>query len=132
MAQKVVFNAPVTNVVPLPLAAPSQGGVVTIADDAGKMVIAQAKAKYTYPWWASTNPMEIFWGQLNESVQIVPLDKFHSSAKEAMSREVFSGELADRQSLKEEFSVRIPKATLIEINGKIQVKSADSELKANG
>jgi integrase len=131
MAQKVVFTETATNVVPIPLAAPSQGGVVSIADDPGKMAIAQAKAKYGYPWWASKNATEVFWGQLNEPVQIVPLEKFHATAKEAMHREVFAEELADRQSLKEEFSVRIPKATLVELTGKIQAKAVESELKAS-
>ena len=64
--------------------------------------------------------MEVFWGQLNEPVQIVPLDKFHACAKEAMHREVFPEELADRQALKEEFAERIPQATLVEIKNKIQ------------
>jgi hypothetical protein len=34
-----------------------------------------------------------------------------------MNREVFTDELADRQSLKEEFAARIPKAKLIELTG---------------
>ena len=131
MAQKVVFTMPATNVVPFPLAAPSQNGAVTTPDDAGKMAVAQAKAKYGYPWWASKNAMEVFWGQLNEPVQIVPQDKFLVCAKEAMNREVFAEELADRQSLKEEFSERIPKATLVELAGKIQAKAVESELKAS-
>ncbi len=131
MAQKVVFTESAVEIVPLPQAAPSQGGAVTIAEDAEKMAIAQAKAKYAYPWWASTNATEVFWGQLNEPVQIVPLDKFHARAKEAMNREVFVNELADQQSLKEEFSVRIPKATLVELNGKIQGMRTDSHLKAS-
>ena len=28
--------------------------------------VAEAKAKYSYPWWASENPIEVFWGQINE------------------------------------------------------------------
>jgi integrase len=119
MAQKVVFSeAAAPNVGPFPLlkiSVQSESGV-------GKKAIAQAKAKYTYPWWASKDPLEVFWGQLNETVQIVPLDKFHACAKEAMNREVFPDELADRQSLKEEFSERISEATLVELQNKIQAK----------
>ena len=68
--------------------------------------------------------MEVLWGQLHEEVQIVPLDKFHACAKEAMNREVFPDELADRQSLKEELSERVPQATLVELADKIQGKQA--------
>jgi integrase len=131
MAQKVVFTEIATNVVRLPLSVPSQSDEVTTADGAGKKAIAQAKANYNYPWWASKDPLEVFWGQLNEKVEIVPLDKFHACAKEAMNREVFPDELADRQSLKEEFSERISKATLVELKGKIQAKQAEGKLKAS-
>jgi hypothetical protein len=131
MAQKVVFTEEATNVVRFPLAAPSQSGESYTADSAGKKAIAQAKAKYAYPWWASKNSLEVFWGQLNEAVQIVPMEKFHICAKEAMGREVFSDELADRQSLKEEFSERIPKATLVELTGKIHPKDTDGNLRAS-
>ena len=131
MAQKVVFTEPAGNIVPLPLAVPSNGGAVTRAEDDGKKAIAQAKAKYGYPWWASKNSAEVFWGQLNEPVQIVPQDKFHACAKEAMNREVFSDELADRQSLRDEFSERIPEAALVELNGKIRTKRAEGGLKAS-
>jgi hypothetical protein len=117
--------------VPLPLTAPAQTGVAITPDVTGKKAIAQAKAKYAYPWWASKNAEEVFWGQLNEPVQIVPSDKFHASAKEAMHREVFPEELADRQSLKEEFSERISQATLVELTGKIQAKQTDGNLKAS-
>ncbi len=128
MAQKVVFSEPsAANVVPLPLPKIS----VQSESGAGKKAIAQAKAKYTYPWWASKDPLEVFWGQLNETVQIVPLDKFHACAKEAMKREVFPDELADRQALKEEFSERISEATLVELQNKIQAKQAEGNLKAS-
>jgi integrase len=128
MAQKVVFSeTSAANVVPLPLlkiSAQSESG-------AGKKAIAQAKAKYTYPWWASKDSLEVFWGQLNETVQIVPLDKFHACAKESMKREVFPDELADRQSLKEEFSERLSEAASVELQNKIQVKQAGGNLKAS-
>jgi sulfur relay (sulfurtransferase) complex TusBCD TusD component (DsrE family) len=70
-------------------------------------------------------------GQLNEAVQIVPPDKFHVCAKAAMNRDVFSDELADRQSLKEEWSERVPKAALVELANTIQAKQADSNRKAS-
>ena len=130
MAQKVVFSETPTNIIPLSVAAPLQSGETT-QTDAGKKAIAQAKAKYAYPWWASKSALEVFWGQLSEAVQIVSLDKFHACAKEAMNREVFPDELADRQSLKEEFSERISQPTLVELTGKIQAKQADSERKAS-
>jgi integrase len=128
MAQKVLFSeAPASNVVPLPLpeilAQPVSG--------MNKKAIAQAKANYNYPWWASKDPLEVFWGQLNETIQIVPLDKFHVCAKEAMNREVFPDELADRQSLKEEFSERISKAKLVELKNKLRAKQAEDNLKAS-
>jgi integrase len=131
MAQKVVFNEAATNVVPLPLAAPFQSNESAPNDGAGKKAIAQAKAKYSYPWWASKNAQEVFWGQLNEEVQIVPQDKFHACAKEAMNREVFLDELSDQQSLREEFLERVSKAALVELKSKIQAKKVESGLKVN-
>jgi hypothetical protein len=88
------------------------------------------KNLYGYPWWASKNPLEIFWGQLNEGVQIVPQEKFHECAKQVMTREVFADELGDRESLKDEFMARIPKVILINLNAKIQTKQAESNLKS--
>jgi hypothetical protein len=131
MAQKVVFTEKASNVVQFPSSAPLQSGEACTADGAGKKAVAQAKVKYAYPWWASKSALEVFWGQLNETVQIVPLDKFHACAREAMNREVFPDELADRQSLKEEFSERIPKGTLVELTGKIHPKETDGNLKAS-
>ena len=91
MAQKVAFTETATNIVRLPLPARSQIDEAVATDGTGKQAIAQAKAKYTYPWWASKNAMEVLWGQLNEAVQIVPLDKLHACAKEAMNREDIFG-----------------------------------------
>jgi hypothetical protein len=125
-----VFTETATNIVPLTTALPARDGKIISADGAGKKAIAQAKAKYAYPWWASKNSLEVFWGQLNEEVQIVPLDKFHASAKEAMNREVFLDELADRQSLKEELGERIPEATLVELTGKILPNQLEGKAKA--
>jgi hypothetical protein len=87
-----------------------------------KKAIAQAKAKYSFPWWAAANPLEVFWGQLNEEVQIVPPDKYRSCAQEAMKREVFAEEMADRQALKDELMERVARAALDEITAKIQAK----------
>jgi hypothetical protein len=49
----------------------------------------KAPVKYSYPWWASENPVEVFWGQVNEAVQIVPVEKYVAAAAQAMGREVF-------------------------------------------
>jgi len=133
MAQKVVFSeiaAP--NVIALPLSqAPSETAAVTFENAEQKNAAAQAKAKYSYPWWASKNPLEVFWGQLNEDVQIVPLAKCHDCAKQAMNREVFAEEFADRQSLIEELIARIPKTTLAEIKAKLAAKAPESLSKAS-
>ncbi len=129
MIKKVSFDQPV-NVVPLPKPAEIQAEKTSAAAN-NRRAVAQAKAKYAYPWWASKNAEEVFWGQLNEPVQIVPPDKYLTCAKEAMHREVFLEELTDRQSIKEEFSERIPQATLIELCEKIHAKRAEDELKAS-
>ncbi len=131
MAQKVVFTENAPNVIPLPLKTDAESGDKRLViADADKIAIAEAKTKYGYPWWASKNPLEVFWGQLNEAVQIVPMEKYHACAKTAMSREVFSDEFSDRDALKQEFIARIPKATLVELTGKIRSKLSDSDLKA--
>jgi hypothetical protein len=127
----VVFTETATNVIPLWSGTPSQIGEAISSDTADKKAIAQAKAKYGYPWWASKNALEVFWGQLNEEVQIVPPDRFHACAKEAMNREVYPDEFADRESLKEEFIARIPKATHAELTGKIHLNEIDGNLKAS-
>jgi hypothetical protein len=59
---------------------------------------------------------------LHEDVSIVPTEKFLEAATRAMGREVFSQELNDPQSLMEEFTERIPKAMLVELTGRVQVK----------
>ncbi len=126
MAQKVVFAEDPQKVIKLPTVGNSQtGSTATVQKTA-----AQAKAEYSYPWWASKNPLELFWGQLNEEVQILAMEKFHTSAKGAMNREVFIEELADRPSLKEEFIERTSKAALVELINKIKKNQADAMLKA--
>ncbi|MGH7952653.1 MAG: site-specific integrase [Limisphaerales bacterium] len=80
---------------------------------------AQAKAAYSYPWWASSEAIEIFWGQANEPVQIVPPSKYLELAKTAMGREVFEQELAEPQALLDEFRERVGVATIEKLRVKI-------------
>jgi integrase len=126
MAQKVVFSESAPNVVPLPSPAISQNG----SPPADRKTAAQAKAHYSYPWWASKNSLEVFWGQLNEEVQIVPMDRFHACAKDAMNRDVFIDELVDRDALRDEFVERMPKATIVELATKLQIRHSEATLKA--
>lgn len=132
MAQKVVFaETPETKITAMPTAqanAQEEFSLVNGADE--KKAIAQAKTKYSYPWWASKNPLEVFWGQLNEKVQIVPLARFLDYAKQAMRREVFSEELSDLQSLREEFIARITEATFGELNARMHRMDQASTFKA--
>jgi hypothetical protein len=108
MAQKVVFSeAPQTTV-----ASPSfqqDESAITVPQ---KKTAAQAKAAYSYPWWASNEAVEIFWGQAHEPVQIVPPARFLKSAEQAMGRKVFEQELAEPQALLEEFQERVGIATV--------------------
>ena len=131
MAQKVIFSEAEPSVAPVPSAATAaQNGRADAAKGADKKAIAQAKAKYAYPWWASANPLEVLWGQLNEQVQIVPVDKYRRCAQEAMKREVFAEEFADRQALKDELMEPVAKPTLDEITAKIQTKQAEQPVAA--
>jgi hypothetical protein len=125
MIKKVSFDEP-TNIVQLPKEESKESASNKSTGPNEKRTIAKAKAKYRYPWWASKNPVEVFWGQLNESVQIVSAEKFHSCAKEAMGREVFQEELEDRETLKKEFIERIPKETLDEITARIHGKTENA------
>jgi hypothetical protein len=84
--------------------------------------IPQAKTKYSYPWWASNEATEIFWGQANEPVQIVPSSKYLESVKAAMGREVFEQELAEPQALLDEFQERVGIATIEKLKVKISVR----------
>ena len=116
MAQKVVFaESPTQNVIPAlqpKNTAPSVNG-------ADKKAIAQAKAKYSYPWWASNEAIEVFWGQANEPVQIVGAAKYLESVKAAMGREVFEQELSEPQALLEELIERIGNPTIDKLKAKI-------------
>lgn len=116
MIKKVNFDGP-ANVVPLPATKNTETGELPASDD--RRAIAKAKSKYNYPWWASENPLEVFWGQLNEEIMIVPIAKFLETAKQAMGRDVFKSELADRQAVADEFVERIPETTLNEILARI-------------
>jgi hypothetical protein len=80
---------------------------------------AQAKAAYSYPWWASNEAIEIFFGQANEPVQIVPPVKYLQSAKTAMGREVFEQELAEPQSLLDELVERVGASTIEKLKAKM-------------
>ena len=63
--------------------------------------------------------IEIFWGQANEPVQIVPLPKYLQSAKAAMGREVFEQELSEPQALLDELLERVGIAIIEKLKGKI-------------
>jgi hypothetical protein len=77
------------------------------------------EVQYSYPWWASENPLEVFWGQINEEIQIVPLDQFHARTQVAMGRVLFKSELSDAQALIDEFLARVPQATAEALLAKI-------------
>jgi integrase len=127
MMQRVSF-APKqpANVIPLSKSEDAKtGDKISAPDD--RRAIAKAKTKYSYPWWASENPLEIFWGQLNEEAQIVPLEKFLEAAKEAMAREVVKQELNDRQALADEFLERVPETAINEILAKIPARKQDGD-----
>ena len=111
MAGKVTFSAP--NDVP-PAPAKQQTSEPVPTSNAAKI-----KAKYSYPWWASNEATEIFWGQANEPVQIVPLPKYLQSAKAAMGREVFEQELSEPQALLDELLERVGVATIEKLKAKI-------------
>ncbi|HEY3854087.1 MAG TPA: site-specific integrase [Verrucomicrobiae bacterium] len=120
MAQKVVFTETAQNVVPLPVAdAAVRSGHANASNEDEKKSVGQAKAKYGYAWWASQNPIEVFWGQLNEKTWLVPTERFLKAAEEAMGREVFPHEAEDRQTLIEEFVALIPEATMTSLRVKI-------------
>jgi integrase len=123
MAQKVIFSeaieAPPSNIVALPI----QQALATRPaqrDDGEKKAIAKAKAKYKYPWWASNDPLEVFWGQVNEPFRILPLEKYHDAARVAMDREVFQNEFDDPQGLIDEFAELVTAETLERLSAKLQ------------
>lgn len=115
MAQKVVFSEAPQTTIPSPSFQQNESAIAVPQ----KKTAAQAKAAYSYPWWASNEPVEIFWGQANEPVQIVPPAKYLESAKQAMGREVLEQELTEPQSLLEEFQERVGIATGKKLKSKI-------------
>ena len=116
MAQKVIFGEVAT---PDVMSLPNPNPPVVAATTNSNKTAAQAKAAYSYPWWASSNPIEVFWGQANEPVQIVPSPKYLQSAKAAMGREVFEQELAEPQVLLDELLERVGVATIEKLKVKI-------------
>lgn len=120
MAEKVTFTGsavPPSNTVPLPTPISKSSESASSND---KKAVAKAKAKYRYPWWASTNEREVFWGQLNEKIQIVPSERFLTCAGTAMKRQVIPEELTDLQSLRDEFIERVSEAAIGELEDKIR------------
>jgi hypothetical protein len=118
MAQKVTFGLPVPtrDAVALTKNVPERQ---LLPPNGNSMPAAHAKAKYNYPWWASGNPLEIFLGQANEPVQIVPPAIYLEAAKAAMGREVFERELTEPQSLMEEFTVRVGEWAIEKLKAKL-------------
>jgi len=116
MAEKVIFGEVATpDVVPPPKPNPP---VIAASANSNKTA-AQAKAAYSYPWWASSEAIEIFLGQANEPVQIVPLPKYLQNAKVAMGREVFEQELTEPQALVDELAERVGVSTIETLKAKI-------------
>jgi integrase len=101
-------------------AEPSAKPNIVAPTNAGpRQVIAAAKAKYKYPWWASEDPLEVVWGQLHEEASLIPGNKLLEAARQAMGREVFQSELSDRQALLDELVARTPAATVNAIRARI-------------
>ena len=123
MAQKVVYAAPAKTVVPTEDEPKAKSKLNGDAANAGSQTKtpAQAKATYSYPWWASKEAVEVFWGQANELVPIVPPPKYLECVKSAMGREVFEQELSEPQALLEEFQERVGIATIEDLKSKISV-----------
>ena len=122
MAKKVVFSEHSATIVPHPVKANATGSGSSAEATADRRSIAEAKAKYSYPWWVSKDPMEVFWGQLNETVPIVPAARFLDCAEKAMGRNVFMEEFADRDALKDEFVARISETRCSELKRRISPK----------
>lgn len=123
MAQKVVFATPP---VAIQEAAPAKAPAKekSTAKQSLTKTAAQVKAAYTYPWWASSQAIEVFLGQANEPVQILSLPKYLQSAKTAMGREVFEQELADPKALLEELAVRVGDERIEKLKAKLSPSSA--------
>jgi integrase len=127
MMKRVSFSPKPDNIVPLPQSKGADTNKDSPATADQRRAIAKAKAKYGYPWWASENPLEVFWGQIQEQISIVPIPRFLEVAKQAMGREVFKLELNDRQALVDEFRERVSETTLNELVAKIPARKQDDE-----
>jgi len=96
-----------------------------------KQAIAKCKAQYAYPWWASENSVEVFWGQLNEDVPLISRERYLGSAKLALGREVFESELDDRESLIYELVSRISKTAFERLALRIPPRKVTVDSMAN-
>jgi hypothetical protein len=127
MAQRVRFSEPVESVNEVNLPATNSSG--RNSDNGITGTVPQAKAKYKYPWWASDDPLEVFWGQMNERTSIVPFERLHACAEQAMGRKVFIQELNDTQALKEELLERVSAVKLSELDTKFPMPKPIKVLK---
>ena len=123
MIKKVSFDKP-ANVILMPKSEDAKAIEHNSPPD-NRRAIAKAKTKYSYPWWASENPLEIFWGQLNEEIWIVPMETLLGAATQAMGRRVLKQEFSDRQALVDELLERTPEATFREIAVRIPAQKSD-------
>ncbi len=119
MSKRVTFSQS-SDAVPPPNPVPAEAKGSSSRHDDDRRAVARAKANYKYPWWASKNPLEVFWGQLNEETKIVPTETLLEAARQTMGREVFQTELADREALLDELAARTPAAEMNEVVGRIQ------------
>jgi hypothetical protein len=127
MIKRVNFEQAATQV-PQPKPAEAKAEKSSAPAD-NRQAIAKAKTKYSYPWWVSENPLEVFWGQLHEEVWIIPVEKFLETAKQAMGRQVLKQEFADRSALIDEFKARTSEAMVNELLAKLPEPSRQN---ANG
>ena len=123
MIKRVSFDKPEV-IVSQPKPAETETGKSPVSAN-DRRAVAKAKTKYNYPWWASENPLEVFWGQLHEEVWIIPVEKFLEMAKHAMKRQVFKQEFADRPALVDEFLERTPEATRRDLLDKIPAQKTE-------
>jgi integrase len=128
MSKKVHFEAkPGHNIISLPTAAPAKTDKAKQNATEEKQAIAKCKAQYAYPWWASENSIEVFWGQLNEDVPLISREKYLAAARKAMGREVFESELDDLESLIYELVSRISKTDFERLASRIPPRKITPE-----
>jgi integrase len=127
MSKRVSFAKP-TKVIKMPKTDEVKAGSSPVTSpQIDRLAVAKAKAKYKYPWWASEDPLEILWGQLNEETLIVSEEKLLDVAQRAMDRAVLPAELADRCALLEELSERIPVTAIEKVVAKVMVQVRKAE-----